>query len=84
MWLLLIYIGYRVIMSMVNGKKTESVKQTTAPDAATTHRDPVCGMYVSEEDAVIGRVEDQRHYFCSMSCLEKFRDQLDHTNNSKS
>lgn len=83
MWLLLIYIGYRVITSLMSGKKTDSTRQgNTAGDAATTHRDPVCGMYVSEEDAVVGRMDDQRHYFCSMSCLEKFREQLDHTHHS--
>jgi YHS domain-containing protein len=83
MWLLLIYIGYRVIMSLVNTKKPAAVKQDKEPEAAVTHRDPVCGMYVSEEDAVIGRHNDQRHYFCSMSCLEKFREQLDHADQSK-
>ena len=78
-WLLLIYIGYRVIMALLSGKKTEAVNQGSAADAAITHRDPVCGMYVSEEDAVVGRLDGQRHYFCSMNCLEKYREQLDHT-----
>lgn len=79
MWLLLIYIGYRVITALVAGKKSPEVKKDQAPDAATTHRDPVCGMYISEEDAVVGKVDDQRHYFCSMACLDKFRDQLNQT-----
>jgi YHS domain-containing protein len=77
-WLLLIYIGYRVILAMTAGKKTAEVNHDTATDAATTYRDPVCGLYVSEEDAVVGKLEGQRHYFCSMACLEKFREQLDH------
>jgi len=81
-WLLLIYIGYRVIMALFTGKKTEAVTQGHTTDAATTHRDPVCGMYVSEDDAVVGKLDGQRHYFCSMNCLEKYRDQLDHTSRS--
>jgi YHS domain-containing protein len=81
-WLLLIYIGYRVIMSLVTGKKPDAVRQGTAADAALTHRDPVCGMYVSEEDAVVGRLDSQRHYFCSLTCLEKYREKLDHTRDS--
>ena len=81
-WLLLIYIGYRVIMALVTGKKSEAVSQGNATDAAITHRDPVCGMYVSEEDAVVGRLDGQRHYFCSMDCLEKYREQLDHKSRS--
>jgi YHS domain-containing protein len=81
-WLLFIYIGYRVILSLVGGKKTEAADHGNATDAAVTHRDPVCGMYVSEEDAIVGKLDGQRHYFCSMDCLEKYREQLDHTSGS--
>jgi YHS domain-containing protein len=78
-WLLLIYIGYRAIIALTTSKKKESGPQRTQSDDVTTHRDPVCGMYVPEEDAVVGKLDGQRHYFCSMDCLEKFRDQLDHS-----
>lgn len=79
-WLLLGYIAYRIIVSLVGGKKKEvAEEQKSEHDATATYRDPVCGMYVSEEDAVIGRLDGERHYFCSMACLEKYREQLDHT-----
>jgi YHS domain-containing protein len=78
-WLLLIYIGYR-------SENPHTGPTAPPPDAATgrdnaevTHRDPVCGVYVSEDDAVIGTLDGHRHYFCSMACLERFREQLDHT-----
>ena len=78
-WLLLIYIGYRIIVAITSGKKqAEAPRHDSLQDAAATQRDPVCGMYVSEEDAVVGRLDGQRHYFCSMDCLNKFREQLDH------
>ena len=79
LWLLLIYIGYRVIMSLTSAKKQEPFRRTSAPAGTETHRDPVCGMYVSEDDAVVGRLDGQRHYFCSMDCLDKYREQLGHT-----
>ena len=79
LWLLFIYIGYRVIMSLTSAKKQEPVRRTNAPTETETHRDPVCGMYVSEDDAVVGRLDGQRHYFCSMDCLDKYREQLGHT-----
>ena len=82
MWLLLIYIGYRVITAMVTGKKPAAVRKDKPSDASTTHRDPVCGMYISEDDAVVGRVNDQRHYFCSMACLDKFREQLNNSHHN--
>ena len=77
-WLLLIYIGYRIVVALLGGKKKE-VEESSEPEPTATHRDPVCGMYVADEDAVIGRLNGERHYFCSMNCLEKFREQLDHT-----
>lgn len=81
-WLLLIYIGYRVIKTLIAGKKPAAGNHDKATDAALTYRDPVCGMYVAEEDAVVGKLDGQRHYFCSMVCLEKYREQLDHSQHS--
>ncbi len=80
-WLLLIYIGYKIVMSLVGPKESPPKEENGRTDAETTHRDPVCGVYVSEEDAVVGRLEGERHYFCSMACLEKFREQLEHKSN---
>ena len=79
---LLLYIGYRIVVSLLSAKKPLTKQDERVSPATETHRDPVCGVYVSEEDAVIGKLEGQRHYFCSMDCLEKFREQLDHTSPS--
>jgi YHS domain-containing protein len=75
-WGLLLYIGYRIIISLTSSKKPAS-KLSEAREADTaTYRDPVCGVYVSEEQAIVGTHGGQRHYFCSMDCLEKYREQL--------
>lgn len=76
---LLFYIGYRIIISLTSSKKNQPKPEARVNPAAETHCDPVCGLYVSEEDAVIGKLDGQRHYFCSMDCLEKYREQLDHS-----
>lgn len=81
-WGLLLYIGYRIIISLTSAKKPLSKPAGNRDPAEETHRDPVCGLYVSEESAVIGRHDGQRHYFCSMNCLEKYREQLDHSSPS--
>ena len=41
---------------------------------AVLHHDPVCGMDIEEQDAA-GTVEHRgtRYFFCSQSCIEKFR-----------
>ena len=79
MWGLLIYIGYRIILSITGSKNTPSEQSRVHGTPMSTQRDPICGVYVSEEDAIVGTLEGERHYFCSHACLEKFREQLDHT-----
>lgn len=76
---LLLYIGYRIVISLIAAKKSPSPPSGSSDQGIETHRDPVCGLYVSEETAVIGRHDGKRHYFCSMNCLEKYREQLDHS-----
>jgi YHS domain-containing protein len=76
-WVLIVYIGYRVIKSLLTS--TAGKGSGKGPDRTEeTVQDPVCGMYVAREDAIVGVLEGKRHYFCSMDCLDKFRDQLDH------
>lgn len=73
LWLLLGYIGYRIIRSLLAG----SHKSTTPEVAGSeTFQDPVCGIYVTPEDATVGRLEGQRIYFCSKGCLEKYQEKL--------
>ena len=74
---LLFYIGYRILISLTSAKKPLAKAAGSRDAAEETHRDPVCGIYVSEETAIIGRHDGQRHYFCSMNCLEKYREQLE-------
>ena len=79
---LLLYIGYRIIISLTSHKEPPAKSGAKHDPGVETFRDPVCGVYVSEETAVIGRHDGQRHYFCSMNCLEKYREQLDHSSPS--
>ena len=75
-WRILIYVGYRVFQGFVKGREKQ-VEPEIRSRGEETHCDPVCGVYVSEEDAVVGRIDEQRVYFCSMACLEKYRAQLE-------
>lgn len=74
-WALLLYIGYRVVKSLIASKEKDLPPPTQGED---TVQDPVCGVYMSRNDAVVGKLDGERHYFCSMDCLEKFREKLDH------
>ena len=74
MWLLLGYVVYLIFKGKTANKELPKEK----PAGEETHRDPVCGIYVAEDDAVVGRLEGKRLYFCSMACLEKFQDKITH------
>ena len=74
-WLLIGYVVYMIIRGM---NRKEIAPPESKDKATETHKDPVCGVYVSQEDAVVGTLEGERLYFCSRECLEKFRDQLPH------
>jgi YHS domain-containing protein len=73
-WVLLGYIVYL----MIKGRTGKKEIPKEPPAGEETHRDPVCGVYLTEKDAVIGRLEGKRVFFCSMSCLEKFQEQVTH------
>lgn len=79
---LLLYIGYRIVVSLISAKQPQTKSAGSRDPGIETYRDPVCGVYVSEETAVVGRLDGERHYFCSMNCLEKYREQLDHSSPS--
>lgn len=80
-WLLLGYIGFRIIKTLTAPNKPLSSSSTQHAGEETV-QDPICKMYLAKEDAIVGTLNGTRHYFCSMDCLEKFREQLDHTHQS--
>ena len=65
-WLLVGYLLYRMVRGHAAPKIT---KESTGTE---TFQDPVCGVYVSESDAVVGILEGKRYYFCSGDCLKQF------------
>lgn len=75
-WIILIYVGFKIIKGFMTQKQTELPTKKEADDEAI--QDPVCGRYVAKGDAIVGKLEGERIYFCSMACLEKYREQLDH------
>ena len=77
LWLILGYVLYMTVKGFLANREKQ-VGQDSSAKGEDTHRDPICGTYVAEGDAVIGRVEGERIYFCSMACLDKYREQLEH------
>jgi YHS domain-containing protein len=71
--LLLGYIGFRIFKGILAGREKPAIPAAAGTE---TFQDPVCGVYVTADDAVIGRVEEKKVYFCSHACLEKYRETL--------
>lgn len=74
LWLLLGYIAFRIVKSLLTAGEKKTSLKTASEDE--TFQDPVCGLYVSPEDATVGRLEGEKLYFCSVSCLEKYQERL--------
>jgi len=70
----LIAIGYCLYL-IFRGKAIKGPDKAE-PIGEDTRQDPVCGVYVARDDAVIGNLEGEKFYFCSMECLEKYRKEL--------
>ncbi|GFO69398.1 hypothetical protein GMLC_29770 [Geomonas limicola] len=73
-FLIYILIGYLIYRWLRNkAAAPELPKESTATE---TYQDPVCGVYISEAEAVVGNLEGKRYHFCSMGCLHEFERSL--------
>lgn len=77
-WLILGYIGYRIIKGFLASRDVPAAKPINDTE---TFQDPVCGVYVSPDDATVGRLEGEKIYFCSRECLDKYQEKLHSTSN---
>jgi YHS domain-containing protein len=70
------YVLYRIIKGFLRKRVPQPPLRTGEVE---TFRDPVCGVYVTSEDAVIARLDGKRIHFCSTECLEKYRQDYENT-----
>ena len=79
LWGLLMYFGFRIVSPLKRPtKRPEDTRRERGP-ASATPRDPVCGIYVTEDDAVVDTYRGHIHYFCSPACRDRFREHPEHT-----
>jgi len=67
--LILALVGY-LVYRMLRAKAAPAIAKEQP--ASETFQDPVCGVYISEADAVVGNMEGKRFHFCSIGCLKEF------------
>jgi YHS domain-containing protein len=73
-----VYVLYRVLWKgegLGFFKRKKKKRSSQAPKAIEEmKKDPVCGTYVPENQAVKYTVNHTTHYFCSEQCKQKFRE----------
>ena len=74
MFLALIYYVIRGFFhpSRRKGKKKVIIKDGVEVDDIMV-KDPACGLYLPQSDAIKAKVKGEVHYFCSEECIEKFK-----------
>ena len=76
-FILAVYILYRMFRN--EKQRKDSAKGTVEKvriNAGELVKDPVCGTYVSKENALTVRDNDTVYYFCSYECRDKFLERL--------
>jgi YHS domain-containing protein len=81
LFLVIAYALYRLIKGFLRKSSAEIPRKTGEVE---TFQDPVCGVYVTRADAVIGKLNGKNIYFCSTECLEKYhQDSVDTSTQAK-
>jgi len=69
------YIFYKVIWKgepLFRLKRKPRIPHPQKP-LEEMKKDPICGTYIPENQAIKYRVDGETHYFCSEECKTKFR-----------
>lgn len=71
----LLYIGYRLIMSNFRKANDTDDKSSGKSDASLTDvlvEDPICHKLVPREQAVRTEIDGESYFFCSQECCDKY------------
>lgn len=72
LWLVVRYLKLKLIDRLRELFGGENGGSAGGGEVAEMVRDPVCGSYISIEDALKEEINGEERYFCSKECAEKF------------
>ena len=68
---------YYLVKAFLTPSKREGKKKVIIKDGVEVDdimvKDPACGIYLPESDAIKAKIKGEVHYFCSEQCIEKFK-----------
>jgi YHS domain-containing protein len=65
------YTLFSAVMRSLSAPRQQPPPEKSA-EGETMERDPVCGTYVPQCDAVSKTIKGTTHYFCSEKCLKAY------------
>ncbi len=73
----LFYLAYRIIKGLLRlglgwGRGAPRIP---GEERGELVKDPVCGTYLPKEEALSVKAGGETHYFCSLSCRDKFKEE---------
>ncbi len=73
-YLLLIYIAYRVFRSLMTPSESSGRRSRgeNGPAVDIMIKDPVCEVYFPKKDGICINIDGNEICFCSMECRDKF------------
>ncbi len=71
----IVFLLYKLVMILIREKRNKKRNTRYSPNNSIEEmkKDPICGTYVPESQAIIVRLNDQIYYFCSEKCKKKFK-----------
>jgi YHS domain-containing protein len=79
--ILMIRLVWNAVVRLLSGTEAKRVRDSTPRDRKTIYRgqmvrDPVCGVYIPEQGALVEQRGEQAYHFCSDECRDRFRQGL--------
>jgi YHS domain-containing protein len=77
-FILLLRFVWRAVIRLTGGPETSRVGGSSTGDRKPIYRgqmvrDPVCGVYIPEQGALVERRDGQTYHFCSEACRDSFK-----------
>ena len=64
-----------LLKSVYRASKAGGRPAGTLCDGDQMVQDPVCGVFVPRKTALVRRIANETHFFCSQECADKFQEQ---------